>query len=64
MAITATLDSDAPIFLTLPARSEEVPLRPETHASAPVWGLSGLPNAEHTLTISSHGGGVYVDAFM
>ncbi|KAJ6558208.1 hypothetical protein B0H19DRAFT_1261742 [Mycena capillaripes] len=65
MTITATLDSDAPIFLTIPARSGESSVsRPEVDGSRPVWGLSGLQNTEHTLTISRQGGGVYVDAFM
>ncbi|KAJ7640396.1 hypothetical protein DFH06DRAFT_1215877 [Mycena polygramma] len=62
MSVTATLDSNSPTFLTIPAGSGESSA--DTGVSAPVWGVSGLPNTEHTLTISRPGGPVYVDAFM
>ncbi|KAJ6516793.1 hypothetical protein C8R47DRAFT_1088368 [Mycena vitilis] len=62
MSITATLDSNSPTFVTVPAGSGESST--DTGVSAPVWGVSGLPNAEHTLTIRRTGGPVYVDAFM
>ncbi|KAJ7301848.1 hypothetical protein DFH08DRAFT_945907 [Mycena albidolilacea] len=62
MTLTATLDSNPPVFLTLPVQSS---FYPGTDSSAPVWGLSGLPNTEHSLTISRHDGvSVYVDGFM
>ncbi|KAJ7666903.1 hypothetical protein DFH06DRAFT_1322881 [Mycena polygramma] len=62
MSIAATLDSNSPAFLTVPAGSGESSA--DTSVSAPVWGVSGLPNTEHTLTISRPRGPVYVDAFM
>jgi hypothetical protein len=62
MTLTATLDSNPPVFLTLPVQSS---FYPDADSSAPVWGLSGLPNTEHSLTISRHDGvSVYVDGFM
>ncbi|KAJ7471971.1 hypothetical protein FB451DRAFT_311995 [Mycena latifolia] len=66
MTITAALDSNLPITLTIPARSEGDTDDLDVGASsAPVWGVSGLQNTEHTLTIGrEEPGGVYVDAFM
>ncbi|KAF7361454.1 hypothetical protein MSAN_01178500 [Mycena sanguinolenta] len=64
MTLSATLDSNPPVFLTLPVRSDET-LHSDTKSSSPVWGLSGLPNTEHTLTIGRpDDGSLYVDAFM
>ncbi|KAJ7235097.1 hypothetical protein B0H12DRAFT_151483 [Mycena haematopus] len=65
MTLSATLDSNPSVFLTLPIQSDETSVQPDTQSSSPVWGLSGLPNREHTLTISRPGdGGLYFDAFM
>lgn len=63
MRITATLDSDPPISLTIPAQSDGLQSETDVSSSAPVWGILGLHNAEHTLTIGGQDS-VYVDAFM
>ncbi|KAJ7485136.1 hypothetical protein B0H11DRAFT_2231334 [Mycena galericulata] len=66
MRIRATLDSDPPLLLTIPARESEGVLDNDT-PSAPAWGLPGLLlNTEHTLTIRGQdpGENVLVDAFM
>ncbi|KAJ7086403.1 hypothetical protein B0H15DRAFT_844471 [Mycena belliarum] len=64
MTITATLDSGPPTTLAIPARTAGSQSDAGA-SSAPVWGISGLPNTQHTLTIGrQEPGGVYVDAFM
>ncbi|KAJ6510630.1 hypothetical protein C8R45DRAFT_1088788 [Mycena sanguinolenta] len=64
MKLSATLDSNPPIFLTLPVQSDGT-LHSDAEYSSPVWGLSGLADTDHTLTIGRpDDGSLYVDAFM
>ncbi|KAJ7027490.1 hypothetical protein C8F04DRAFT_1399440 [Mycena alexandri] len=62
IALSATLDFNSPIFVVIPGHSSEAVF----DAPTPVWGISGLPDIEHTLSISNQGQSdpIYVDAFM
>ncbi|KAJ7764919.1 hypothetical protein B0H16DRAFT_432249 [Mycena metata] len=57
--LSVTLDFNSPISVVIPGHSSESAFGTPT----PAWGISGLPDIEHTLSISNQDA-VYVDAFM
>ncbi|KAK7028361.1 hypothetical protein R3P38DRAFT_2935581 [Favolaschia claudopus] len=57
MTISVALDSNHPELVTIPARAPSEP-------SSRVWGLSGLPDTEHLLTIRGLRGSASLSTFM
>ncbi|KAJ7773565.1 hypothetical protein DFH07DRAFT_952612 [Mycena maculata] len=65
MNISAILDSNPATLLTI-SEGDSVAGIDASSSSEPAWGLSGLPNTEHTLTLARQdpGDSFYLDAFM